>query len=287
MFPAAFDYHRPSSLDEALSLLGSLGDAKLLAGGHTLIPMMKLRLAQPAAVIDIGGIAELSGVSVDGGTVRVGALTTHGELARSAALKQHAPLLAEAAAEVADPQVRNRGTIGGNVAHADPASDLPAVVMALGATIHLRGPGGERSVAAADFFVDLMTTDLGAGEVITAISFPAFGPRTGSAYAKLEHPASGYAVCGAAAVVELDGGGRVARARLTFNGVTARPLDAAAVAGALAGSDGSDSAIAAAIDRLEIADPMSDPFASGTYRRALAREQGRRALATACGRARG
>jgi carbon-monoxide dehydrogenase medium subunit len=285
MFPAAFDYHRAGSLDEALALLGNLGDAKLLAGGHTLIPMMKLRLAQPAAVIDIGGLAELRGVSEEGGTIRVGALTTHGELAASETLKRHAPLLAEAAAEVADPQVRNRGTIGGNVAHADPASDLPAVVMALGATVHLRGPGGERTVAAGDFFKDLMTTDLGAGEILTAISFPAFAARTGSAYVKLEHPASGYAVCGAAAVVTLDGGGTVARARLCFNGVTATPLDAAAVAGALAGGDGSDAAIAAALDRLAIADPLSDPFASGRYRTALAREQGRRALALARDRA--
>lgn len=285
MFPAAFDYHRAGSLDEALALLASLGDAKLLAGGHTLIPMMKLRLAQPAAVIDIGGLAELRGVSEAGGTVRVGALTTHGELAASETLKRHAPLLAEAAAEVADPQVRNRGTIGGNVAHADPASDLPAVVMALGATVHLRGPGGERTVAAGDFFVDLMTTVLGAGEVLTAISFPAFATRTGSAYVKQEHPASGYAVCGAAAVVTLDGGGTVSRARLCFNGVTARPLDASGVAGALAGSDGSDAAIAAALDHLAIADPLSDPYASGRYRTALARELGRRALASARGRA--
>lgn len=285
MFPAAFDYHRPSSLDEALSLLGSLDDAKLMAGGHTLIPMMKLRLAQPAAVIDIGGLSELSGVSEDGGTVRVGALTTHGELAASEILEQHAPLLAEAAAQVADPQVRNRGTIGGNVAHADPASDLPAVVMALGATMHLRGPGGERSVPAGEFFVDLMTTALQAGEVLTAISFPAFAARTGSAYAKLEHPASGYAVCGAAAVVGLDDGGNVARARLCFNGVTARPLDAAAVADALTGGDGSDHAIAAALDALDVPEPLSDPFASGGYRRALAREQGRKALALARERA--
>ncbi len=286
MFPAAFDYHRAGSLDEALSLLGSLGDAKLLAGGHTLIPMMKLRLAQPAAVIDIGGLAELSGVSEAGGTVRVGALTTHGELAASETLKRHAPLLAEAAAEVADPQVRNRGTIGGNVAHADPASDLPGVVMALGATVHLRGPGGERTVAAGDFFVDLMTTDLRAGELLTAVSFPAFAARTGSAYVKQEHPASGYAVCGAAAVVTLDGGGRVASARLCFNGVTATPLDAAAVAGALAGGDGSDAAIAAAIaGGLAVADPLTDGFASGRYRTALAHELGRRALALARDRA--
>jgi carbon-monoxide dehydrogenase medium subunit len=286
MFPASFDYHRAESVDDALALLGRLADAEVLAGGQSLIPMMKLRLLQPAAVVDIGGLAELRGIAETGGTVRIGALTTHAELAKSDLLRRRCPLLAEAAAVVADPQVRNRGTIGGNLAHADPASDLPGVVLALGATLRLRGPGGARAVAAGDFFRGLMETDVGEGELLTAVEVPVRTGRTGSAYVKFEHPASGYAVCGAAAVVTLGDGGRVERARLCFNGITATPLDAAAVAGALAGGDAADAAIAAAVAGLAVAEPLADPFASGPYRVALAREHGRRALALARDRAR-
>ena len=172
MYPARFDYHRASSVAQALELLGSKQDAKLLAGGHSLLPMMKLRLAQPANLIDIGGIEELTGIERSGSSVRIGALTTHAEIAASDVLKKACPILAEAAAKIGDPQVRNRGTIGGNLAHADPGSDLPAVVMALDATLHLQSKKGKRTVKASDFFVDLLTTAVGEGEILTAIEVP-------------------------------------------------------------------------------------------------------------------
>ena len=210
MYPAQFDYVRATSVAEALQLLSQHEDAKLIAGGHSLIPMMKLRLAQPPTVIDIGRIAELKGITVAGGNVRIGALSTHNEIGNSSELAEHAPFVAEAARHIGDNQVRNRGTIGGNIAHADPGSDLPATLIASGATIHLQGSGGERSVAATDFFIDLLTTDLGEDEVVTAIEVPSLAAKdgkTGSAYLKFEHPASGYAVVGAAAWVSIGSDG--------------------------------------------------------------------------------
>ncbi len=285
MYPAKCDYHRAASAAEAVDLLGQHDNAKLLAGGHSLIPMMKLRLAEPAALIDIGCIAELRGVSESGDTIRVGALTTHAEIAASEVLGTRCSLLAEAAGQIGDPQVRNKGTIGGNIAHADPASDLPAVLVALGATVHVLGAGGERAVAAGDFFVDLLTTDLQAGEIVTAVEVPASAPGSGSAYLKVEHPASGYAVCGAAASVSFDGGS-CAAAALAFNGVAAVPVDAQAVAGALIGTAADDGTIASAIEaHLAIEDPLGDLHASGEYRVALARTYGRRALEKARDRA--
>ncbi|HVS65857.1 MAG TPA: xanthine dehydrogenase family protein subunit M [Thermoanaerobaculia bacterium] len=285
MYPAPFEYVRASSVAEALSLLGSSEDAKLIAGGHSLIPLMKLRLAQPAKIVDIGRIGELRGVTVGGGAVRIGALTTHAVIAASAELREHCPLIAEAAHEIGDAQVRNRGTIGGNVAHADPGSDYPPVLRALGATIHLQGPGGSRAVAAADFFVDLLTTDLGADEIITAIELPAQSAGAGSAYLKFEHPASGYAVVGAAAIVDLDGDGKVTGGGLAWGGVTAIPLAGDEVIAALVGGDASDETIQTAVERVTAEDPLGDVFASGSYRLHLAKVYGRRALAAARDRA--
>lgn len=281
MFPANFDYHRAASVDDAVRLLAQHPDAKLLAGGHSLLPMMKLRLAAPGALIDIGRIADLRGVSESGGRIRIGALTTHAEVASSELLAQRCPLLTETAHKIADPAVRNRGTVGGNIAHADPASDLPAVLVALAATVHLQGPNGARQVAASDFFTGLLESDIGADEVLTAVDFAwVIG---GGAYLKVENPASGYAVCGAAAVVR-DG----VAAALCFNGITATPLVASAVCDALAGSDLSDGAIAAAVDaHLQVEDPLSDVHASGEYRVQLAKIYGQRALRTARDRARG
>jgi carbon-monoxide dehydrogenase medium subunit len=295
MYPAPFEYVRASSLAEALTLLGSSEDAKVIAGGHSLIPMMKLRLAQPAKVVDIGRLDELRGVTVGAESVRIGALTTHAAIAASAELHERCPLIAEAAAEIGDPQVRNRGTIGGNVAHADPGSDYPPVLRALGATIHVQGPGGARAVPAADFFVDLLTTDLHAGEIITAIELPVqaasagagAGAGAGSAYLKFEHPASGYAVVGAAASLELDGSGKVTGGGLAFGGVTATPLPGDQIIEALTGGDASDAAIEAAVAGLEAEDPLGDVFASGSYRLHVARVYGRRALAIARDRAKG
>jgi carbon-monoxide dehydrogenase medium subunit len=283
MYPAPFDYVRATSLDDALRLLDEGGDAKLIAGGHSLLPMMKLRLAQPAKLIDIGHLP-LRGVAVTGDALRIGALTTHAELASSKELRQYCPLVAEAASVIGDPQVRNRGTLGGNIAHADPGSDLPAVLVALGATVRLRGRKGERTVAAKDFFVDLLTTDLQAGELIVAVDVPKAAAGTGSAYLKFEHPASGYAVVGAAAWVRVQGG-TCAAAGLAFNGVTATPLVSAAAIAQLVGSDLSDAKLAAAAATIEATDPLGDVYASGEYRLHLARVYAQRALAKARGRA--
>jgi carbon-monoxide dehydrogenase medium subunit len=286
MYPAKFDYHRASSVAQALDLLAQKDDAKLLAGGHSLLPMMKLRLAQPANLIDIGGIAELRGIERAGGGVRIGALTTHAEIAASDVLKRACPMVPEAAAKIGDPQVRNRGTIGGNLSHADPGSDLPAVVRALDATLHLVAKSGRRTAKAADFFVDLLTTDIRDGEILTAVEVPALGDGAGCCYLKFEHPASGYAVVGAAAIVRLGRDGRCESARLCFNGVTATPLDAAAVTGALTGKALDDAAIDQAVNgKLEASDPLGDVFASGEYRVHLAKVFGRRALKLARDRA--
>jgi carbon-monoxide dehydrogenase medium subunit len=288
MIPASFDYYRAGSVDEALGLLKEHPGAKLLAGGHSLLPMLKLRLAQPAALVDIGRIAELKGISVDGGSLHVGPLTRHHDLATSEAVRQHCPVLAEAAAKVGDPQVRNRGTVGGNIAHADPASDLPAALLAAGATVHLTGSGGKRSVAAEDFFVDLLMTDLRPDEMLTGIEIPCLEGKVGSAYLKVEHPASGYAVCGAAAVVWLDRGGSCAKAALAFNGVAPKPVRAPEATAALVGSSLGDEAIENAVrQHLQVEDPLGDIHASGPYRVELAKVYGARALKLARDRARG
>jgi carbon-monoxide dehydrogenase medium subunit len=286
MYPAKFDYYRASSVAEAVSLLQQHGDAKVLAGGHSLIPAMKLRLAQPAVIVDIGRIAELKGVSECNGSVRIGALTPHATLAASGVLQKNCQLLAEAAGLVGDPAVRHKGTIGGNLAHADPASDLPAVVLALGGTIHASGPGGNRKISAGDFFVDLLSTALGPDEILTAVEVPALGAKTGSAYLKFEHPASGYAICGAAAIVTLAADGSCASASLCFNGVTATPHNASGVASALAGKKLDDATIDQVVNsNLSIAEPMDDIHASGPYRVELAKVYGRRALKLARDRA--
>ena len=271
---------------EAVELLGEHEDAKLLAGGHSLLPMMKLRLAQPAVLVDIGRLP-LAGIDAAAETLTVGALTTHHGVAASAAVADRWQAFAEAAASIGDPVVRNHGTAGGNVAHADPASDLPAALLALDGELGATGPDGARRMPANGFFQGLLTTALEPTEVLTELRLPAPGHHAGSAYLKFEHPASGFAVCGAAAVVELDAGGRCARARLCFNGVTEAPLDADAVTAALAGTGLDDSAIAQAVgDCLRVEEPLADTFASGEYRTQLARVYGRRALRAARDRAR-
>ncbi|MFQ5528179.1 MAG: FAD binding domain-containing protein [Thermoanaerobaculia bacterium] len=284
MYPAGFEYHRAASADEALELLGANPGAKFLAGGHSLIPMMKLRLAQPGVLIDIGRLDELRGVAGNGDSLRLGSLTTHAEIAASAAVRDGCPFLAEAASQIADPQVRNRGTIGGNIAHADPASDLPAVLVACGATVHLRSRNGARSVAAVDFFIDLLTSAIADNEILTEIEVPKLGAGTGSAYLKAEHPASGYAVCGAAAVVSMKDSSCSAAA-LAFNGVTAKPNLASTVTGTLVGTDAGDQTIDSAMAGLSVSEPMSDAYASGEYRAALATAYGKRALKAARDRA--
>jgi carbon-monoxide dehydrogenase medium subunit len=288
MYPAKFDYYRASSVAEAVSLLQQHEDAKVLAGGHSLIPTMKLRLAQPPVIVDIGRISDLRGISERNGSIRIGALTTHAAIASSEVLQQKCRVMAEAAGLVGDPAVRHKGTIGGNIAHADPASDLPAVVLALSGAIHTAGPNGERQINASEFFIDLLTTALQPNELLIAVEVPAVSGKTGSAYVKFEHPASGYALCGAAAVVTLAADGTCASASLCFNGVTAKPLNASAVASALAGKNLDDGAIDQAVNEgLSIDEPLGDIHASGPYRVELAKVYGRRALKLARDRARG
>lgn len=291
MYPASFEYFRPESIGDAVHLLGEHDDAKLLAGGHSLIPMMKLRLAQPQVLIDIGRVEDLRGVHWSDGVLKIGALTTHADLASSEEIRAHCSLIAEAAAQIGDPAVRNKGTIGGNIAHADPASDLPAVLVAAEATVVLTGPKGERRVAARDFFQDLLMTDLGEDEILTRVEVPDIhgdSGHTGAAYLKAEHPASGYAVCGAAAIVRKNADGTCASARLAFNGVSATPYTSDALSKELEGTKLDDAILGQAVnDHIHIDDPLGDIHASGLYRMELAKVYGRRALRAARDRAKG
>jgi carbon-monoxide dehydrogenase medium subunit len=268
-------------------LLAADPDAKALAGGHSLLPAMKLRLAAPSALVDLGRIDGLRGISVNGG-VRIGALTTYVELLDSADLQQRLPIIAEAANLVGDPQVRNRGTLGGSLAHADPAADFTAVFLALGGEVKVVGSGGERTIGADDLFVDLLTTSLSPDELITEISLPAGGGRSGSAYAKHSHPASGYAVVGVAAAVALDASGTATSARIAVTGATAKATRSSAAEQAITGKALNAEAIAAAgavaADGLDV---NGDVYASADYRRHLIGVMTRRALERAASRAGG
>jgi len=262
MPPVNFDYHRPKSVAEAVSMLASAEGAKALAGGHSLLPAMNLRLAQPDSIVDIGRLTELKGIRVSGGALHIGALTTHAQIAASADVKTHAPALASAAGKIGDPMVRNRGTLGGNIAHADPASDPPTVLVAYDAIIHIQGVDGARSAAAADFFVDALTTDLNPGDLITSIEIPSQASRK-SAYLKLAHPASRYAVVGVCVCLGMDGG-VCQSAAVAVGGVTAKPMRSADAEAALVGSSLSDSALDAAASALMDsirADAIGDLFA--------------------------
>ena len=287
MFPSQFTYHRAASVAEAVELLNGNEGAKLLAGGHSLLPMMKLRLASPPTLVDIGQVAELKGVSADGDGVRIGALTTHAEIAGSALVQERAPVLAEAASRVGDPAVRNRGTIGGNVAHGDPQSDLPTVLTALGATINAAGQNGERGIAAADFFTGLLENALDDGEIVTSVSVPGVASGAGTAYVKFSHPASRYSVVGAAAIVSV-ANGVCSSASVVVGGVESTPTRAASVEAALAGSGVGADALAAAASAVSgdfQGDAMGDVYASSEYRQAMAGVYVRRALEAAVARA--
>jgi carbon-monoxide dehydrogenase medium subunit len=288
MYAPPFEYYRAASVAEAGALLRDHPGAKLLAGGHSLIPLLKLRLAAPPALIDIGRIAELKGVAVEGGVVRIGALTTHAELARSAAIAEHCAALADAARQVGDPAVRNRGTIGGNVAHADPASDLPPVLLALGARFACTGAGGTRTIGADRFCTGFMSTALGEGDLLASIEIPAARAGQASAYAKFEHPASRYAVVGVAAVLTASGG-RCSAAAVALGGLVPVPIRAANVERALVGRPLSDEALAEAAAKVSAdldGEILGDLFASADYRKAVAPVWVRRALASAAARAR-
>jgi carbon-monoxide dehydrogenase medium subunit len=274
MIPATFDYRRATSVDEAVSLLAEHGDdAKLLAGGHSLLPLMRLRLATPAVLVDIGRLDDLSYVEENGSSaVRIGALTRHHDLANSALLRSQVPLLAEVAGQIGDPQVRHRGTIGGSIAHGDPASDLPAALLALRATLVVRGPGGERTIAADDFFTGFLETALAPDEVLVEIRVPAAAATAGWSFQKFNRRAQDWAIV-AVATVLTEGAPGVG---LVNMGST--PLRAAGVEAALtAGSSAADAAAHAD----DGTDPPDDLNASPDFRRHLARVLVRRALEAA------
>jgi carbon-monoxide dehydrogenase medium subunit len=287
MYPAEFDYYRAGSVAEASRLLQKHPGAKLLAGGHSLIPLLKLRLSAPPALIDIGRIADLRGITAANGTVRIGALTTHAALAGSDVLRTHCPMLADAARQVGDPAVRNRGTIGGNVAHADPASDLPTVLSALDARFTVTGPAGTRTIDAAGFFTGMMATALGEHDLLTAIEVPAKTPFQGMAYVKFTHPASRYAVIGVAASVTVSGG-TCAAAAVAIGGLVPQPTRASSVERALIGQGVSAERIAEAASLVADdlgPDILGDLYASAEYRKAVAPVWVGRALRAAAERA--
>ena len=288
MIPGSFDYFAPRSLEEAFDLLVEHGaDAKLLAGGHSLLPLMKLRLAAPRVVVDLGRIGDLSYIRDDGEEIALGTLVTHAEVEHSELLRRRAPMLAETAAEIGDVQVRNRGTLGGSLAHADPAADYPAAVLALKAEFTLASRSGTRTVKAKDFFVDLLTTALGPDEILTEVRFKADRARAGSAYRKLHQPASGFAVVGVAACVRLDAKGKCDTAAVGITGVAAKPYRAMQVERALKGKAPSDKVIAEAASKAATgADALSDLHASARYRKAMAEVFARKALTEAFARAR-
>lgn len=268
MIPAAFEYIRPKTLDEAFTLVERNSDAKFLAGGHSLIPMMKLRLAAPELLIDLRAIPSLAGIHRDAARLRIGALTTHSEMAASGELQRFAPALWDAANGLGDPQVRNRGTIGGACAHGDPSADYPACMLALDAVFTVRGKKGEREIKADDFFVGMFETALDRTEILTAISFAVAAH---SAYVKFEHPASHYALVGAAVKLDL-AGGNIGAARVALTGVGDSAAHAGAVEKALAGCKTSDAdALKAACARAaEGFDVRADIQASVAYRSAMA-----------------
>ena len=288
MYSSTTDYYRATSVADAVKALEKYKGAKLLAGGHSLIPAMKLRVANPPMLVDIGHVKGLRGIKVSKKEVKIGALTTHAAVAASDEIRQACPILAEAAALIADPQVRNRGTIGGSLANADPASDYPTLIIALDAILTATGPNGERQIEARKFFKDLFTTALKRDEVLTAITVPAYGlrPGMGSAYLKHRHPASSYAVVGVAALIGLEDD-HVTRAVVAVGGITSNPSRAKAVEAALKGKDPTEENIAAAADQMDIEATLGDSYASAEYRAHLAKVMTKRALMLAAERANG
>ena len=284
MIPASFDYVRPASLDEAVSALADGGDdAKIIAGGQSLMPLLRLRLAYPELLVDIGAIDELTGITDVGDALLIGARTTHYQVVHDPLVREHCGLLAQATATVADPAVRHRGTLGGSLAHGDPAGDLPAVILALDGVLVVRGPGGQREVAAGDFFVDYLTTALEPGEILTGVRVPKLGQGWGYRYEKFHRTAQAWATVGVAALARR-ANGQVAEARIGLTNMGAVPVRATAAESAVAGADASAAAIAAAA---AVADegtqPPADLHGAPDYRRHLARVLTGRALAAAAG----
>lgn len=287
MIPTNFEYFAPATIEEALRLLDAHGDdCKILSGGHSLIPVMKLRLATPAAVIDIGRIPNLKGIRIDGNTIRIGANSTHAEIADSRELKAACPLLTETAAQIGDQQVRNRGTIGGSLTHADPAADWPAAMLALNAEIIARSSAGERVIPAADFFVDMMTSAVEPNEIVTEVRVAKPAQPQAAVYLKVPQSASGFAVVGVAAQLRLNNG-QCEEIRIGITGLAPKAFRATSVENALKGRKLDDSAISAAAANAdaEAADAMEDLHASGEYRRHLARVYANRAVRAAAAKA--
>jgi carbon-monoxide dehydrogenase medium subunit len=283
MIPAAFDYEAPQTVAEALGLLAQHPDeAKILAGGHSLIPAMKLRLAQPQLLIDIARIKELSYIREEAGEIRLGALTTHYQIESSDRLQQICPLLPQCAASIGDVQVRNKGTIGGSVAHSDPAGDWPAAMVALDAEMVAVGPGGERVIKADDFFVDLLTTALKPTEILRELRIKRPTGKFGQAYQKVHHPASGFAIVGVAVHLEIGADGSCTAAGVGITGVGAKAYRARAVEGSLSGKQLDEATIAAAAAHAtDGIDVNGDLSASAEYRQHLAQVHTRRAIARA------
>jgi carbon-monoxide dehydrogenase medium subunit len=284
VIPAAFDYVRPSTLDEAIGALADGGeDAKVIAGGQSLMPLLRLRLAYPELLVDVGHLAELRGVTDAGDALLIGARTTHYDLVHDPLIAAHCGILAQAAATVADPAVRHRGTLGGSLAHGDPAGDLPAVVLALDATLIARGPAGERQIGAGDFFVDYLTTALDASEVLTGISVPKLGPGWGYRYEKFHRTAQAWATVGVAALARRSDG-VLAEARIGLTNMGTVPVRASAAEAAAAGIEASRAALdGAAAWAAEGTQPPGDLHGAPDYRRHLARVLTGRALAAAAG----
>lgn len=285
MIPRPFEYHSPQTLPEALALLGEHGDtAKLLAGGHSLLPMMKLRFAQPDHLIDLGKLAELKGTREENGVLWIGAMTTENELIWSELLQTRCPLLVEGARLISDPQVRYRGTIGGDISHGDPGNDHPALMIALDASFVLQGAAGERVVSAGDFFIGTYATLLEPSEILTGIRIPVPAPGTGSCYAKLKRKTGDFATAAAAVTLRMSGG-QVADVRIALTNVGDTVIHATGAEDALRGQPFDDAHVDEAARRAMAAcNPVPDLRGDEDYKRAMAGEMTRRALRTAYGR---
>ena len=285
MIPPSFDYHAPNSVAEAIKLLGDLGpDAKLLAGGHSLLPMMKLRFAQPAHLIDLNRITALRGIREEGSTVCIGAMTVERDLIASKVLQARLPLLPEAARQIGDPQVRNRGTIGGDIAHGDPGNDHPAICIALDASFVLEGPNGKRQVKADGFFLGTYMTGMAEDEILVEIRMPAFAPKTGWAYEKLKRKTGDWATAAAAVVLRIDAG-VVSHVRIALTNVAPTALRAVDAEAALLGQPLSEAAITTAVAKaMAVCDPAEDLRGDVEYKTAMAGQMVRRAIAAAAAR---
>ncbi len=286
MIPSGFEYHAASSVQDAIRLLTENEDAKILAGGHSLLPMMKLRFAEPAHLIDINGLQELKGVERDGDVIQIGAMTTENELIASEILQQHCPLLVDAAKLVADPQVRNRGTVGGDVAHGDPGNDHPAVMLALDAEFVIHGPEGERTTPANGFYLGTYWTGLGEDELLTAIRVPVMKTGTGYGYNKLKRKTGDYATAGSPVVLTLDGD--VCREiRIGLTNVAPMAIRAEAAEDLLRGQVITEALIEQAAEQVMVAcDPAEDLRGDVEYKTHMAAEMARRSIRDALARAR-